>query len=53
MIPNFWNMNIDVDVNVNSLTIDGLLTFDPTRDGLMKSKTIWIRLGELHAGTSA
>jgi len=47
-----WSVILDVDPNpLNNLTIDGRLILDDTRDVNITSNFIFVRAGELEAGS--
>ena len=52
-IPSNWNMILDIEETpvLESLTINGRLTFAPTMDVHLRSKWIFIRAGELLIGS--
>jgi hypothetical protein len=54
VIPSNWQMMYDIDVadtpTLNSLEINGRLTFMPGEDRKIKTYNLWVRAGELNIG---
>ena len=57
VIPSNWQMLYDIPISqtpvLNSLEINGRLTFEEGQDRIMKVYNLWVRAGELNIGSAA
>ena len=47
-----YDLEVDQAPKLNSLEINGKLTFEPGQDRLLKAYNLWVRAGELNIGAA-
>jgi hypothetical protein len=52
-VPAGWDLVLDEDTPVfDELVVNGILTFDPTKNGLtLQAKRIWVKAGKIYIGS--